>query len=188
MELEGNLVNCPVCGFDDARVSDGVYRATETAIEVLSGPQSTYAMAAALKALAERLRSGKISKTEAIKEAEFISPKYGAILAAFSSIPGLTALSVLIMLISLYLQWESSDSSSKDNQKLLDAVIQQTFTIKEIANEQRIDRESRAQSSEKAKPKSPTLKNKLKRRTQVNKERRQKLKARRLEFGGARFH
>jgi hypothetical protein len=78
--LTGNVTNCPVCGFGQARISDGVYKATQDAVELLSGPESTRVMLEALKAVAERLKAGEISQDEAIKEAREISPRYAALI------------------------------------------------------------------------------------------------------------
>jgi hypothetical protein len=79
LNLSNIGTNCPVCGFGAARVSNGVYKATQEAVELLSGPDSTRAMLEALKAVAERLKAGEISKDEAIKQAGEISPRYATL-------------------------------------------------------------------------------------------------------------
>lgn len=151
VQISGNTVNCPVCGNPQAQISDGVYRATKDAIEVLSGPDSTRAMVEAFKALAERLKSGEISQPEAVKEAETISPRYAALLDTFIRI-GLPSLAVLVAIIGLYLQYHGGKSSSDDAKKMLDAITRQTFVMEGIANKQRVEQKGHIPASKKAKP------------------------------------
>src|SRR5271155_652602 len=89
--LSGNKTNCPVCGFREAQISDGIYQANSTAIQVLSAPESTYAIIEALKAIAEQAAKGQISSKEAIKKAGDLSPKYAALMEVFTTLglPGL---------------------------------------------------------------------------------------------------
>lgn len=185
--LESNTTNCPVCGFGAARVADGIYRSTEDAIEVLSGPDSTRAMAEALKLVVERLKAGEISKEQALREAETISPRYAALVDRFSR-HGFAALGLFVALLTLYLQYESGRSSSKDAQRLLDAITQQTFVIQRAVEEQRIERERSTLPRKQSRRKTPIVNNKLKRRAQLYKQRRAGLRARRCDFGGARTH
>jgi hypothetical protein len=187
IELRNNITNCPVCGFSEAKIAEGVFSATRDAIEVISGPDSTRAMVEALKQVAERLKQGKITKEEAVKQAEEISPRYAALVNAFAS-QGIAALGLLIMMFALYLQWEGNNSTEEFQNKLLDAVTQQTFLMKEVSNKQSVDRESRKPTAKKSKPKPTALKNKSTRRSQVRKERRERLIERRKSFGGARTH
>jgi hypothetical protein len=185
--VENIATNCPVCGFVGARISDGIYRATQQAVELLSGPESSRAMLEALQAVAERLKAGEISKEQAKKEAEAASRRYGALLDLFSP-HGIAALTLLITLIGLYLQYESTKSSEETTKKIVDAITEQTFVIKDIADKQRVERQRATPSNQKTKPKSSTVRRKLKRRTEVYKERRTCLKQKRLTFGGARTH
>ena len=104
----GNVAtNCPVCGSTNARVSDGVYQANSTAIQVLSAPESTYAIIEVLKTLAEQAARGQISKEEAIQKAGDLSPKYAALMEAFAKL-GLPGLALLVMIITMYLQYEGN--------------------------------------------------------------------------------
>jgi predicted nucleic-acid-binding Zn-ribbon protein len=69
-------ITCPKCGNRHARISQGLYSANTTAVEIISAPQSTYAALEALKAIAEQATAGKISKTEAIERAKKLDPRY----------------------------------------------------------------------------------------------------------------
>lgn len=179
--------NCPVCGNTEAKVSNGVYETAFDAVRLVTGPDSTRLMLEALKAVAERLRAGEISKEQALKEADVISPKYAALLDLFLK-NGLPTLALLVAIITLYLQYDSGQSSENDAQKLLEAVTEQTFVMKDIANEQRIERERQTPSSTKTESKLSSGEDKFERHVQISKKRRAALKKRRLEFGRARTH
>jgi hypothetical protein len=184
----GNVAtNCPVCGSKHARVSEGVYQANSTAIQVLSAPESTYAIIEALKVLAEQAAKGQISKEEAIQKAGDLSPKYAALMEAFTRL-GLPGLALLVTIITVYLQYEGNKSSADDLHNILNAVTEQTLVLKEHHYEQKIQKKSTAPATHKAKQKSSLHKDPSSRRAQVNKERREKLTNRRIAFGGARGH
>jgi hypothetical protein len=185
--LKGNKTNCPVCGFREAQISDGIYQANSTAIQVLSAPESTYAIIQALRALAEQAAKGQISREEAIQKAGDISPEYAALMEAFAKL-GLPGLALLVTIITVYLQYEGNKSSAEDLHNILNAVTEQTLVLKEQHYEQQIQKKSTAPATHKAKQKSPLHKNPSSRRAQVNKERRERLINHRMAFGGARSH
>jgi hypothetical protein len=110
--------------------------ATKDTIEVLYGPDSTRAMAAALKAIAERVRTGELSREEAVRQAADISPKYAALLDTCIKI-GIPAVALLVSIIALYLQYEGNRSSSLEANKLLDEVTKQTHLLKDMRGEVR---------------------------------------------------
>ena len=178
--------NCPVCGFKDARVSDGVYKATKDAIEILSGPDSTRAMAEALKLVVERFASGELSREQAVQQASDLSPKYGTLLNGLSSL-GIPALMLLIAIIALYLQYEGNKSSSEDAHKILDAITEQSFLIQD-KDKRGVDAERRTPSSKEPERKSTSIKDPSTRRADINKKRRNTLRSRRRDFGGSRCH
>jgi hypothetical protein len=177
--------NCPVCGFGGAKVSDGVYRATQDAIELISGPDSTHEILEVLKTLAERLSSGEIDRAQAIRQAHDLSPKYAALFETFIKL-GLPALALLIAMIGVYLQHEGNKSSSEDAKKIFDAVTEQTFAIKEIDRRGGVDKKSYTPSRKKTKAETVSVKDPSSRRTHVNRERRESLKKCREAFGQSR--
>lgn len=185
--LRGNKTNCPVCGFRQAQISDGIYQANSSAIQVLSAPESTYAIIEALKALAEQAAKGQISTEEAIQKAGDLSPKYAALMEAFAKL-GLPGLALLVMIITMYLQYEGNKSSADDLHNILNAVTEQTLLLKEQQYEQQIKKKSTAPATHKAKQKPSLHKYPSSRRAQVNKERRERLINRRIAFGAARSH
>ncbi len=177
--------NCPVCGFGDARVNDGVYRTTKNAIEILSGPDSTRIMMEALKALLEQLAAGEITKDTALEEAAELSPKYAALLDTFTNL-GIPSLALLISIIALIIQYEGNKSSSEDMKHILDAINEQTIVLKDVMHEQRIDNKRSGPPDKKTKGELSSDKNQASRRTKVNQERRKRLKEHRCAFGQAR--
>lgn len=185
--LENIVTNCPVCGFGEARVSDGVYRATKDAIEVLAGPDNTRAMAEALKTITERLVGGQITHAEAAEKAAELSQKYAALLESCSKL-GLPGIALLVSIIALYLQYEGNKSSSVDAKKLLDAVTEQTVVLKDLVRKYSIDIKRSVPSGKISQEKALTVEGQPDRRAQVNNERRKKLQKRRKDFGGARRH
>jgi hypothetical protein len=177
--------NCPVCGFEEAAISNGVYGVIDTAVEVLHGSGQTRAMAEALKLLAEQIIAGQISNNDAVKKAEEISPRYASLLDSFSKF-GLSGLALLVAIITMYLQFEGNRSSSEDEKKIVNAIVEQTFVLKDINDKQRIDTKGAAPPDKKSEGKSATANDPSHRRTKVNKDRRDDLKDRRREFGQSR--
>jgi|SRR5215213_927371 len=185
-KLENILVPCTVCGYADAKISDGIYSATNDAIHILLDPSTSQDMLAALKALAERAQAGKISNEEAEKEAEKISPKYAGLIRKLNPL-GPTGWTLLLTIIQTVLAGHQA-LSPNDTKKIVDAITQQTITLKDVVNQQRMEREREGPSSQKAVSKPLAVKDPLKRRKHVNKKRRETMKQRRLEFGGSRTH
>jgi len=185
LSLTDNETNCPVCGFGGARVNDGVYRATKNAIELLSGPDITRIMMEALKALLERLAAGEITNDTALEEAAKLSPKYAALLDAFTRL-GIPSIGLLITIITLILQYEGNKSSSEDMKHILEAITGQTIVLEDVMHEPRIDDKRSGPSSKEAKGEPSPDKNPPSRRAKVNHERRKRLKEHRCAFGQAR--
>jgi hypothetical protein len=183
-DLAGNITNCPVCGYGAAEISDGVYKATEDAIELLSGPDSTRERLRILKELAEGLVSGKITKDEALEKADTISPRYRNVLQAFWNF-GMPALALLIAIIGVYLAHDDSKSSSEDSARILEALegiknqIYQSAAPGQLPLRIEPRAKRRTQSIEPPPKKLPQCKAKSKRRAEVNRDRREKLKERR---------
>jgi hypothetical protein len=90
---------------------------------------------------------------------------------------------LLLTIITVYLAL----GSHKDAESIVQAITQQTIVIENIAQQYK-QQKTETPSSHKSERKAPTIKNKLKRRTQVTKGRRERLKEKRLTFGGARTH
>jgi hypothetical protein len=183
--LSNITTNCPACGFGGATVSDGVYRATQDAIELISGPDSTREILQALKTLAERLSSGQIDQAEAQKQAYELSPKFAATFDVFIKL-GLPALALLIAMIGVYLQYEGNKSSGDDAKKILEAITEQTFSIKEMKGKGGVKDNSSASPSKKSNIKAAPIKGPSCRRANVNRERRATLKKYREVFGQSR--
>jgi hypothetical protein len=175
----GTTTSCPKCGKRNARISEGLYSANSSAIEIISAPQSTHAALEALKAIAEQAAAGKISKTDAIERAKELDPRYGPLLERYFNL-GMPTLAVLVTLLGIGINHHDSVSSADDMKKLLNAAIEQTFVLKDIKREIETMHRPEAQ-------KSPSIVKPVhSRRAQVNSERRHRLKFHRQNFGGAR--
>lgn len=99
-----------------------------------------------------------------------------------------TILGVIVTLVALYLQYQTAQDSSEDQKKFLDAINAQTVVLEKIQNEQRVQGERARPAEPKTAAKSPALKSPKSRRSQVYKEHRHTLKARRETFGKSRAH
>jgi hypothetical protein len=176
--------NCPICGAT-APVSEGIFKSTKDTIELISGPDSTRAMLESLKLLAEKLSAGQIDRAEAIKQAAELSPTYAAAFEIFIKL-GLPALALLITIIGTYLQFAGNKSSSEDAKKLLNAITEQTFAIKEIGNEHGVISHSKYPSGKKSDSNMTPTKGPSCRRANVRKERRAAIKKFRQSFGQSR--
>jgi hypothetical protein len=182
--LSNIITDCPVCGSGNARVSDGVYSATHEAIELISGPASSREHLEALRALAQLYSAGKITREDATQKAGELPPEYAKLFNLFTAL-GMPALALLVSLVSAYLQWDSNRSSGEDAKKLLQAVTEQTFTLKE-AQQQSVKQKRAAPAAKKANVKPPSIKNPSIRRRDVNRERRASIKRNREQFGKPR--
>jgi hypothetical protein len=107
-------------------------------------------MMEALKALLERLAANEITKDTALEEAAELSPKYAALLDAFTKL-GFPSLTLLIAIIALILQYEGNKSSSEDMKHILEAVTEQTIVLKDVMHKQRIDDKRSGPPSKEAK-------------------------------------
>jgi hypothetical protein len=125
----GSRTRCPNCGSRQARINDGLYKATRGTAELLSGPESTRATIEAFNALMQRLRDGEISNEEALKEAAEIAPKYALLLKEWLPL-GLATIGLLVALLQAYLQYEGNKSSSEDSKKIWNAINELTFVMK----------------------------------------------------------
>jgi hypothetical protein len=142
-------------------------------------------MMEALKALLERLAANEITKVTALEAAAELSPKYAALLDAFTKL-GLPSIGLLIAILAVYLQYEGNISSSEDMKHILDAVTEQTIVLKDVMHDQRIDDKRSGPPGKEAKGETSSDKDPSSRRAKVNQERRKRLKEHRCAFGQAR--
>jgi hypothetical protein len=188
------LTNCPVCGFENARVSEGVFKATNDAIELITGPSTSRAMLESLREIAQKVQSKKITQEQALAEAKTISPTAVTLLEKFFTF-GIPALALLISIISVHLQNEGNKSSSIDSEKLYGVVTEQIYSLKniekhlqKISREQSIQNKSARPTNPKSATETPTIKKKSNRRAKMKQERRENLKKRWSELGRSRTH
>lgn len=126
--INDNEEPCPNCNYQHAKLADGVFDLTKEVVNVLSAPDFTFTMLAALKNIGDKLVSGSITNIEAIDQASLISSDVGSILRTALSL-GNTILLTVIAIIGLYfaytqvdLQRDANASSDKVTEKLLYAL------------------------------------------------------------------
>jgi VIT1/CCC1 family predicted Fe2+/Mn2+ transporter len=151
-------------------------------------------MLAAFAEIARRAADDEISEQQAVEQANSISPKLGKLLGA-SYANGIATLGLLGSLVGLYLTYSNNKSSEVANETLLNAITEQTFVLKQIKESLSVPQKSGAKPTEgkpekkfSAKKLGPEGTPKSSRRAQVNHARREALRIRREQFGGARHH
>lgn len=185
--LKGNKTKCPNCGYDQAEISDAVYSANSSVVTVLSAPESSRAVIEAFMAIVEDAAKGHISSEEAKQKAENLSPQYASTLERYYTL-GVPGLALLISILQLYLQYFGNQPSSKDFERLSNAITEQTFVLKHNHYVSGIQRNrSRPPQANAGKKPVPKV-HKSERRKLVRYEKRKALKMRRETFGGARTH
>jgi hypothetical protein len=135
LRLEKNIVRCPVCKYEKAEVSDGIFRVTNDAIEVISGSDITVDMLRRFTNLVNDVREGKLSPEAAEQQAQAISPKLARLIPDWQAANWIAILSLLANLIALYLTYSNNKSSDVASQALLQAVTEQTILLKDISQE-----------------------------------------------------
>src|SRR5262249_43210608 len=156
LELSGNTEPCPVCGYSDAVIAEGIFRTEQDTIEVLSADETNRAMLKAFLRIARQAADGTLSEKDAIKQAEAVSPKFGKIFEnAFKY--GLPALMAVVGIASLVLVFYGQFRSAKSANDLLQAVIENTYVLKEI-KDQKVQGQSANPAETKTDQKSSTIK------------------------------
>lgn len=77
--LWDNEEPCPACGFEHARLSEGIFNLARETIGVLSAPDMTYVMLQALNGIANDLVAGRIDAETAVTKIENVSPELGKV-------------------------------------------------------------------------------------------------------------
>jgi hypothetical protein len=76
----GSEEQCIECGFDHARLSDGIFDLTGEVMRIVSAPDITHAMLRAIKGVAEQLAEGRLEPVGAASRLNRISPKLAKLL------------------------------------------------------------------------------------------------------------
>jgi hypothetical protein len=156
LELSGNTEPCPVCGYSDAVIAEGIFRTGQDTIEVLSADETNRAMLEAFLRIASQATAGTLSEKDAIKQAEAVSPKFGKIFEnAFKY--GLPGLGLLLTIANVIVAFHGQDRSARSASDLLQAVIEQTYVLKEI-KDQKVQGQSANPPKAKTDQKSSTIK------------------------------
>lgn len=97
----GNTETCPSCG-QQALLSEGVFDLTGEVLEIVSGPDFTYAMHTALRGILDAVERGDVPQDTAIYQIGRIAPALGASLIKAAKFGG-GVVTLLIGVISLHL-------------------------------------------------------------------------------------
>jgi hypothetical protein len=197
--LVGNSAQCPVCS-SQAKVVDGVFNVRDSIVEIISAPESTREILQAFLGIAQQVTEGKISQQEAVEQAGKLGPKFRYLMKLIAGSVGAAAL--VVSLVALHLQGEAnqltreanqlareaSQSSSEDTKKVLDVLGSVDGRLNKIQTDNNADAARSDHTKAKAQVKAAPVVEKPSRRTQVNHERRKRLKQRREQYGGSRTH
>jgi hypothetical protein len=97
----GNEETCPECGFEHAKLSEGIFDLASEAVKVLSAPDITHAMLAALRKASDKVVAGKIEPENAAAELDIVSQKLGMVFRkAFMF--GKPAITFLLAIVGAY--------------------------------------------------------------------------------------
>jgi hypothetical protein len=99
-----NEETCPECGSEHAKLSQGLFDLADETVRIISAPDITHAMLAAIRETTNDLASGRIAPDDAIKRLKKINPSIARLFRkAFSKGNSfLTVLSVIASLACLY--------------------------------------------------------------------------------------
>jgi hypothetical protein len=93
-----NEETCPECGFEHSKLSEGTFNLALEAVKVLSAPDITHVMLAALRKASDEVVAGKIEPENAAAE---LDPKLGAVFRKAFRL-GNTAILLLSAIASVY--------------------------------------------------------------------------------------
>lgn len=204
MTVLRSRASCPICG-KLCEIIPGKYTIAMNQINILIDPSISKAALKALSEIVQQLKDGEIEEEKAIQEAEALFPGFGELLSYFVT-HGIEAVTLLISILSLLVAVDASQSTSKQNAVVMQqnqTFIAQNDKLIQLLEENNAvlqgldgnppdeaDRDVSEDADEEfqkcAKPKvvhkDSISKAKGNRRTQVNKERRKKLREKRKAF------
>jgi hypothetical protein len=129
VELRSNVTNCPICG-GWAQIADGLFQFTRDGLAVISAPDVTHQMLAALHGLLHRAYEQDLPVEEIKRQAEAISPGFGRLFdpttwspEVKSAVIGALA-AVLIAWMTLRQEPVTVNVNSIDPAPLIDAIRQ----------------------------------------------------------------
>jgi hypothetical protein len=183
--LTGNTVNCPKCG-GTANIVDGNFNENGSGLEIISAPQVTYDVFAALSLIAQRLSNGEIKEDEAVAEAKALSPSFSKLFDRYFD----KGISILVLIIAIITVMQSCTNSSSDADFQLQVLqkMDHQITILQQFDKQKLknlvyDNLQTGSTNEANAKRSPTrTTEKSHRRSDIIKERKRLLLERRMQF------
>jgi hypothetical protein len=138
--LWGNEDTCPECGYEHAKLAEGIFDLTTEAVKVLTAPDMTHAMLRSIGSIMESLLSGAMTERDATSELEAISQPVANLLAVAGQ-HGPTAamyVTLVIAVITLMYQIESVKLQRESNSTsdiVIEHVLSEMSEIKLILQE-----------------------------------------------------
>jgi hypothetical protein len=213
-ELWDNEEPCPGCGFEHAKLSEGIFNLAEDTVEVLSAPDITHAMLAATQFISDKVIAGEIAGEDAVVEYEAVTPKIGEVAKRAWSFgkSAFWTFAAIASIASLYLaldqKWANTECQEATKQQV--EIQQQSEVSRQRALEQVLEELSRLRfkldgvyenpngegakeaptspSEDEARTKPSPLKFAAQGRQKARERRRLANRQRRSDFGGARHH
>lgn len=105
-EFWNNEEVCPNCGFEHAKLSEGIFNLARETVEVLSAPDMTFALMAALAATTESFARKRTGSAKALTEIGGYSPKLAHIFKKAMRHGG-AAVIFVATIVGVFVAWES---------------------------------------------------------------------------------
>jgi hypothetical protein len=121
-----NEETCPECGYEHAKLSEGVFNLEEETIRVLSAPDFTHAMLRQAKRVADDVISGRIDENDGTKAFVAISPKFRKLISKAGRFAYKAAMLIATLVAAYYnyMQYEHPKSDVRP-QTVLESVLHQ---------------------------------------------------------------
>ncbi|WEZ84131.1 hypothetical protein P6U16_05435 [Rhizobium sp. 32-5/1] len=167
-----------------AQFAEGRFRERGRGLELEAGPPLTKAILERLQTIAERAAAKEISVQQAIREIKEVNPELGKTLYSFGNL--LTALTILLMVVQMYMQYQDSKTTAEFNSDVKKYLERQTVATEQLARQDQIrsdaQRKRTAKPKDEAKPEKAVVLKKSDRRADVGKARRRSLLEYRKSF------
>lgn len=113
--LWGNEDTCAQCGFEHAKLAEGIFDLTAATAKALTAPDITHAMLAAIARIAQDTISGDLSAEDAQQRLQAIYPQLASVWARATELGSTVSTWVIIgiSVLALYLQYEGNRLQSE---------------------------------------------------------------------------
>ncbi len=135
----GATEQCPRCWSEGAILAEGLFDLTGAALRIVSAPDFTHAMHAALSGILEGVRAGDLSAEQAVEAAEKLSPALASVMKAFRA--SFNTATFIIAVIGTYYAQASYQLSKEQTE-----IARESLSIDKAATEPTFEDKVRVQS------------------------------------------